>query len=96
MGEGRIDMFSRHFVADVCVSELSLGEGRVTMFSHFFANVLCVSIRVSCGSLTAPRFECLLYFAVADAIAALVSCLHVNVCVAVFLLESSSCVLWST
>ena len=65
LGEGRVDMFSRHFVANVCVSELSLGEGRVTMFSrHFFANVLCVSIRVSCGSLTAPRFECLLYVAV--------------------------------
>ena len=65
LGEGRVDMFSRHFFADVCVPELSLGGGRVTMFSrHFFANVLCVSIRVSCGSLTAPRFECLLYFAV--------------------------------
>ena len=65
LGEGRVDMFSRHFFADVCVSELSLGEGRVTMFSrHFFANVFSVSIRVLCGSRTAPRFECLLYFAV--------------------------------
>ena len=65
LGEGRVDMFSQHFFADVCVSELSLGEGRVTMFSrHFFANLLSVSIRVSCGSRTAPRFEGLLYFAV--------------------------------
>ena len=63
LGEGRVDMFSRHFFADVFVSELSLGEGRVDMFSrHFFANVLCVSIRVSCGSRTAPRFEYVLYF----------------------------------
>ena len=30
LGEGRVDMFSRHFFADVCVSELSLGKGRVT------------------------------------------------------------------
>ena len=45
--------------------ESSLGEGRVDMFSrHFFADVLCVSIRVSCGSRTARRFEGLLYFAV--------------------------------
>ena len=33
LGEGRVDMFSRHFDADVSVSELSLGEGRAPMFS---------------------------------------------------------------